>query len=105
MAPDPEHLDDLRARLRATQEAAERIAGGIPPQGWASDAEHERSATAAEIQALVGVLHTLRDVVPADLWDQVREIVRQLLLLLRALLDVLVERLGAEGERPPAARG
>lgn len=108
MAPDPDPLDELRARLRATQEAAERIAGRIPPQGWASDAEPERSATAAEIQALVSVLHALRDVVPADLWDLVREIVRQLLLLLRALLDVVVDRLGPEGaggHGPRAGRG
>ena len=34
--------------------------------------------------------------VPDDLWEQVREIVRQLLLLLRALLDLVVERLGAD---------
>src|SRR5215213_4941188 len=104
MAPDPDHLDELRARLRATQEAAEKIAGRIPPQGWASDAERERSATAAEIQALVSVLHALRDVVPDDLWDHVREIVRQLLLLLRALLDVVVDRLGAEGAGGGATR-
>jgi hypothetical protein len=97
MAPEPEDLEELRARLRATQEAAERVAGRVPPQGWASADEHARTETAAEIQALVGVLHALRDVVPDDLWEQVREIARQLLLLLRALLDVVVERLGAGG--------
>jgi hypothetical protein len=101
MAPDPEDLDELRARLRATQEAAEKLAGRIPAQGWASPASAEeeaaRSATATEIQALVGVLHALRDAVPEDLWDQIREIARQLVLLLRALLDVVVERLGVDG--------
>ncbi|HWH93057.1 MAG TPA: hypothetical protein VNT03_04275 [Baekduia sp.] len=100
MAPDREQLDELRARLRAAQEAAETVAGRIPSQGWATAPEHERSTTAAEIQALVGVLHALRDLVPADVWDQVRELVRQLLMLLRALLDVAVERLGADdGDR------
>jgi hypothetical protein len=96
MAPEPDPIDDLRARLRATQAAAEKLAGGIPPQGWASAAEEQRSATAAEIQALVSVLHALHDVIPADLWEQVREIIRQLLLLLRALLDLVVERLGPD---------
>lgn len=95
MAPDPIDLDELRARLRATQETAERIAGGVPPQGWATPEDH--SDTAAEIQALVAVLHGLRDVVPEELWAQVREVARQLLLLLRAVLDLLVERLGEEG--------
>jgi hypothetical protein len=103
MAP-PDPIDDLRDRLRATQEAAERIAGRVPPQGWASEAE--RDGTAREVQALVSVLQTLRDLVPEELWDQVREVLRQLLLLLRAILDLVVERLsgpvagarnGAEG--------
>ncbi len=99
--PEPIRLDELRARLRETQAAAERLAGQIPPQGWASG--RERTETAEEIQALVSVLSALRAVVPDDLWEQVREIVRQLLLLLRALLDLVVERLGAD-ERAGAAR-
>jgi hypothetical protein len=95
MAP-PDPIDDLRDRLRATQEAAERIAGRVPPQGWASEAE--RDATAREVQALVPVLQALRDLVPEELWDQVREVLRQLLLLLRAILDLVVQRLtGPEG--------
>jgi hypothetical protein len=103
---DPDALEELRARLRATQEAAEKIAGSVPPQGWAAASDDARSQTATEIQALVGVLHALRDLVPDDLWEQVREIARQLLLLLRALLDVVLERLGADGapDRPRGAR-
>lgn len=96
---EPIDLGELRERLRATQEAAEKLAGNVPPQGWASATSSEREETAAEIQALAGILHALRDLVPEDLWDEVREVVRRLLLLLRALLDVVVDRLGAEGER------
>jgi|tagenome__1003787_1003787.scaffolds.fasta_scaffold20076580_2 hypothetical protein len=103
MAPDREPLDELRDRLRATQEAAEKIAGRIPPQGWATGDARARQETAQEIQALVAVLHTLREVIPTDLWEQVREIVRQLLMLLRALLDLVVERLGADGAGPRRA--
>jgi hypothetical protein len=102
MAPEPIDLDELRQRLRATQEAAERIADGVPAQGWATP--HEASTAADEIQALVSVLRALRDVVPEELWEQVREITRLLLLLLRAVLDVVVERLGADGS-PAAADG
>ena len=90
---EPQPIDELRARLRETQAAAEKLADRIPPQGWAS--AQARSETAEEIQALVSILGALRNVVPDDLWEQVREIVRQLLLLLRALLDLVVERLGA----------
>jgi hypothetical protein len=92
MAPEPTRLDDLRARLRETQAAAQRLADEIPTSPPRAHAE-----TADEIQALVGILRALRDAVPEDLWEQIREIVRQLLLLLRALLDLIVERLGADG--------
>jgi hypothetical protein len=101
MGAEHEPLDELRERLRQTQEAAERIAGDIPAQGWATPREHRELAD--EIQALVSVLAALRDVLPGDVWEQVRDIVRRLLLLLRALVDVVVERLG--GERASDARG
>jgi hypothetical protein len=91
MAPEPTSLDELRARLRETQVAAQRLADEIP-----TASAQARSETAEEIHALVAVLHALRDAVPDDLWEQIREIVRQLLLLLRALLDLVVDRLGTE---------
>ncbi|HET6508324.1 MAG TPA: hypothetical protein VFG42_16140 [Baekduia sp.] len=92
---EPTRLDDLRARLRDTREAAQRLAEEIPDAP--AEAQH---AAADEISALVGVLRALRDAVPDDLWEQVREIVRQLLVLLRALLDLVVERLGGERDAP-----
>ena len=92
MAP-PDPLDDLREHLRATQEAAARIAAEVPAQGWAS--AEQRDAAAADVQALIAVLHTLRDVVPEDLWEQIREVLRRLLLLLRAILDLVIDRLAA----------
>ncbi len=104
MADDPDDpTDDLRERIRATQRAAERLAGEAasaraqwqageqPPAGWATSGEHrERNE---EVQALAALLQTLRDLVPADLQDQVREVTRQVLLLLRALVDWWIERL------------
>ena len=104
MAPDPDDLDELRERLRATAEAAERIKGKVPPQGWATP--QDRDAAAGEVQALIAMLQALRDLVPEELWDQIREILRQLLLLLRAILDLVVERLGADGgARADSRRG
>ena len=100
-ASDP--LDELRARVRATQEAAERLAGEWrpPEDGWSA---HERDDTVREIQALAGLVTALRDLVPPDLVDQLREIVRQLLLLVRAIIDWWVERIEAapsRASRPP----
>ena len=102
--PEPERdpLDELRDRVRATQEAAERIMEQkVPPRGWASPPRAAGEAT-SEMQAPVALLESLRDVLPPELRAQVTELVRQLLLVLRALIDWLVDRLerGPRGAAP-----
>jgi signal transduction histidine kinase len=87
MAP-PDPLTELRERVQAAQEAAERLAG---------EARHE---TRDELEALVGLLRTLRELVPAELQQQLTETIRQVLLLVRALIDFWVDRL--EAPRPEA---
>jgi signal transduction histidine kinase len=87
MAP-PDPRTELRERVQAAQEAAERLAG---------EARHE---TRDELEALVGLLRTLRELVPAELQQQLTETIRQVLLLVRALIDFWVERL--EAPRPEA---
>jgi hypothetical protein len=110
--PEPasdDPLDELRERLGATQAAAERLAGEaagavraaaegrVPPQGWA--VPDERAARQEEAQAVLALLQALRDVVPAELQTQLTEVIRQVLLLLRALIDWWVERLDPERPR------
>jgi uncharacterized membrane protein YccC len=94
--PTEDPLDALRERIRATQEAAEKLAG--EPRGEGDE------QTAREAQALVALLQTLRDMVPPELWQQIRELIRQLLLLIRAIIDWWVERIEASG-RPRGAAG
>jgi hypothetical protein len=105
-------LAQLRQRIDATREAAEQLAaeaaqalraqrsGQVPPHGWATPEEREETRT--ELHALVGLLETLRDLVPPELQQQVREVVRQILLLIRAIIDWWVDRMdvqrGAEPE-------
>ncbi|HYF27132.1 MAG TPA: hypothetical protein VD931_15420 [Baekduia sp.] len=89
MTPDP--LDELRDRLRDTRQAAERLAGSVPPQGWATPQDADE--TQREAQALLALLQGLRDLVPPELQEQLREVVRQVLLLVRAVVDWWVERL------------
>ena len=93
MAPPPadDPLDELRDRLRETQEAAQRLASGIPKQGWATPEEGREAAD--EVEALAQVLRTLRDLVPPELAEDVRDVLRQVLLLLRAIIDWWVDRL------------
>src|SRR5258707_13668910 len=99
--PDPDPLDELRARVRATPEAAERIIRDVPPRGWAAPPAAAGAAT-SEMQALVALLESLRDLLPPELRTQVTELARQLLLVLRALIDFLVDQLdrGPRGSEP-----
>jgi|SRR4051812_21372176 hypothetical protein len=100
-AAEPDPLADLRDQLRATQEAAARLAGGneVPPQGWASRADGAGSEPGAdaglteELQQLVAVVASLRELVPPELQQQVTDLIRQILLLVRALLDRVIEHL------------
>jgi len=104
---DDDPLTVLRARIRATQDAASVLAAdaeaairaGVPPQGYSSSSTGPR--TDEDLRALLGVLETLRALVPAELQQQVSDIIRQVLLLLRALIDFWVARLepgaGARG--------
>ena len=91
-------LDDLRERLESTRAAAERLAGEIPAAGWSSPAQAERARD--DIEAIAALVRALRELVPPELQQQLTDLLRQILLLLRALLDWWVERL--EPERPPA---
>ena len=99
-------LAELRDRLRATTEAAARLAAEaaaaraqeVPPAGWASPDDH--AARQHELQALVALVEALRDLVPDELKAQVRDVLRQLLLLVRELVDWWVERI--EVPAPPA---
>jgi hypothetical protein len=91
--PDP--LDELRERVRAAQESAERVAGDARHA-----AEWSREQTRDELDALAAMLRSLRDVVPPELQQQVSEALRNVLLLLRAIIDYWVTRL----EPAPAAR-
>jgi len=118
---DTDPLAVLRARIEATQEAASALAadaeaalrsgagsseGGIPRQGYSAPTSAP-GGTDDDLRALLGVLETLRALVPAELQQQVSDIIRQVLLLLRALIDLWVARLepGAAAARAQAEAG
>jgi hypothetical protein len=111
--PDDDPVADLRARILETKEAAERLharadearraddLGDIPPGGWATPAD--RSARADEVHALAELVRALRELVPFELRDQVTEVLRQLLLLVRAIIDWWVDRLELDPATPRTA--
>ena len=103
----PEALDALRERLRATQEAAQRLADEatsdprVPPAGW--DVPGRADDANAELEALVRIVGMLREVIPPELRAQLAELIRQLLVFVRAVLDWWSERVepGPRGDEPP----
>jgi hypothetical protein len=86
-------LDELRERVAAAQAAAERLAEEV------GDVPRAAAETGAEIHALAAVAHAVRALLPEDLWDGLVDLVRGLLILVRAVLDRWIEALA----HPPAA--
>jgi hypothetical protein len=93
-------LAELRERLEDAERSARRLAEELPG-GDADGADHAR--TAQEAQALAALLGALRGLVPPELQDQLRDLVRQVLLLLRALIDRSLEGLAERTGEEPAA--
>lgn len=111
---DPAMTDDpiaaLRERIRATAQAADRLAeqaasagapgrAGAGPAG-ATGAGPDAEDAAREARALAALFALLHDALPEDLRRQIVDLVRQVLLLVRAVLDQVLLRLEA-----PAASG
>jgi hypothetical protein len=94
-----EHLDEAHAAadrlVEEAQRQAEEAAGDgaphVPPRGWDSG---RGDAATPDLQALLTLLGTVRETVPAELSRQLAAALRELLLALRALIDWYLERLG-----------
>lgn len=114
-SPDP--LESLSERVRHAQETAERLvreanaeaqrasdegarqAGRPPPRGYAVPEDEGRSTT-ADLQALVALLDLGRTLVPPELREQIAELVREILLLVRAIVDWYLERIDQRRKAP-----
>ena len=90
-----QRIEELRERIRATAAAADRLAGEAfngtdgPARARAAD-----DAT-QEAQALVALVQLLRDLLPDELRQQVTDLIRQVLMLVRAVIDWYLQRLEA----------
>jgi hypothetical protein len=104
-------LERLRAQVEAAHEAAQRVAeeaaassrgsADVPPAGYAAPGAQARQDDNPEIRALVGLLELVRELLPADMQQQLVELIRELLMLARAIIDLAVSRL--ERRPPPEA--
>jgi hypothetical protein len=113
--PDP--LESLSERVRHAQETAERLVREAnaeaqraadegtgqrrrpPPRGYAVPEDEGRSTT-ADLQALVALLDLGRTLVPPELREQIAQLVREILLLVRAIVDWYLERLDERRKAP-----
>jgi hypothetical protein len=121
-------LDALRDRIRSTQDAVERLAdeaahaareasaagpeprAGEPGRGGRRSGRPPRNGyavpggggdeTTRELQAVVAVLDVVRGLIPRELAEQLTELVRELLLLVRALIDWYLDRLELRRKTP-----
>ena len=100
--PEPDPLAALRERIRATAAAADRLADEA---GFADRDRPPRTDEATrEAQALVALVNLLRELLPDELRRQVMDLVRQVLLLVRAVIDWYLLRLQSPNGAPrPAA--
>jgi hypothetical protein len=109
-------LRRLERRLDEASSAAERLiaeaaasaasAGKPPPAGWqipAADPAEEGAgggARTGDLELLVQVLQSLRDLIPPELQRRLAEALREVLLALRALIDWYLERVDQRRAEP-----
>lgn len=105
---DDDPLAALRERIRTTAAAADRLAGeagfadrGHGPRPPGGDGVHDATQ---EAQALVTLVNLLRELLPDELRQQVMDLVRQVLMLVRAVIDWYLLRLDSpQGAEAPGA--
>jgi hypothetical protein len=109
--PDSEDtLRRLEERLERASAAAERLmahAEGVsgagrepPPAGWQLPEDESSSRSRSELDALVALLQSFRDLIPPELQRRLVEAVRELLQAMRALIDWYLARLECDRGNP-----
>jgi hypothetical protein len=95
VSPEPE----ARAPRADEPGRRERQSGRPPRNGYAVPGGSSEQTT-RELQALVALIDVFRGLIPRELAVQLTELVRELLLLVRALIDWYVERLELRRRTP-----
>jgi len=106
----PEALRRLEEQLSHASQTAERLIAEAaraargdrpPPAGWQSaDGDEGQGQRPSEFEALLAGLAAVRDLIPAEVLTRLAAALREVLLAVRALIDLYVARL----EPPRSAR-
>jgi hypothetical protein len=70
-----------------------------PPAGWQAP-ETESASAGRDLELLLGIVQSVRDLVPPELQRRLAEALRELLLALRALIDWYLERVERRRAEP-----
>jgi len=102
-----ERLRRLEERLSRASDAAERLmaeaaqaaaAGAAeprdkpPPAGWQAPGDGQQRGDRGDLELLVQVVESLRELIPPELQRRLAEALREVLLAVRALIDWYLER-------------
>jgi hypothetical protein len=85
----------LRAHLRSAQQAAQQLlsdAERTPPRGWEPADFEQTQRQAGQMHSLVELVRSIRELLPEDVLAEFTDLIRALLNVLRALVDVLLSR-------------
>jgi len=105
-------LRRLEERLDRASDAADRLIADAatrasaaeeskpPPAGWQAPLGEPAGARSRDLDVLLQLVQSLRDLVPPDLQEKLAEALRELLLALRALIDWYLERVEQRGSSP-----
>jgi hypothetical protein len=89
------------AAARATSRSGPHASDGDekpPPSGWRAP---DQEAGRGDLDVIVQVVESLRELIPPDLQRRLTEALRELLLAVRALIDWYVDRLDKRRPEPP----
>lgn len=106
-SPTDDPFAELRRRIEEAKDAAERLhretdgarraaESGVPLRGWATP--DDRQERADDVRALAELVSALRELVPEEFLANLNDLIRQLLLLARAIIAWAIERLTPDPE-------
>lgn len=106
-----ESIRRLEDRISKASDAAERLIAEAartargdrpPPAGWQAPpaGSGEPVGRSSELDVLIQALQALRELIPEDVMERLAAALREVLLALRALIDVYVDRIG-HGRKEP----
>jgi hypothetical protein len=99
--------EQLGEASRAAERLVDEVAGSDerpkpPPSGWQSPASDPAGVPlGAELEGVINAVRALRELIPPEVVQRLADALRELLLALRALIDVYIERLEHRQPEPP----